>query len=98
MKTKTKATLLVLAIGATALTGSSAANATVKGVEGGIWSYGVNRTTTYSDYLHPREYHGSTAINGRGAKSKVQNVKPGQWSKASVRKTPSGNTAYFHRS
>ena len=97
MKTKTKAMLLVLTIGATALTGTSAANAVTRGAEGGTWAYGVGRTT-YSDYYHPRQKHGSTACNALQICDRKVNVKAGQWSRASIWKTWSGNTAYFHRS
>ncbi|MBC9943231.1 lactococcin 972 family bacteriocin [Leucobacter sp. cx-328] len=98
MNTKTKAMILVLAIGGAALTGGSAANAVTRGAEGGTWSYGVGRLSTYSDYYHPRERHGSTARNGYGMTEKAWGISRGRWSHASVARTKTGNTAYFHRS
>lgn len=99
MKSRIRHCAIILAITGGLLTaGASAANATVTSVGGGTWDYGVNFwiSQAYSNYYHPQVAHGSTACNSKVC-SRSDPAPRGVWSKASIRATWGGNTAYWRK-
>lgn len=88
------ATLGLTGVLATGLAG--AANAAITHPGGGTWDSGVSyiTNTVWSNYLHPSRAHGSTACNSNSCKRSAT-VPAKKWSKASIRATLGGNTAYW---
>ncbi|MFV0405656.1 MAG: lactococcin 972 family bacteriocin [Propioniciclava sp.] len=75
---------LTLAFG---VTGPALASATVKGVGGGIWSYGVANSKVYSSYHHSRVTHRASTINGWGSYN-CRTARKGKWANSSQRAYP----------
>ncbi|ROQ38617.1 lactococcin 972 family bacteriocin [Frondihabitans sp. PhB188] len=61
---------------------------------GGTWTYGTNNEA-YSNFFHKTRKHGSTVKNGTGKTFRTDDTNKGQTSKATVKKTWSGNSAYY---
>lgn len=94
IKNKMRALVCGLMLAATLGTATATQAATIYPPEGGQWNYGVGVLGSYSDYLHPSNYHGST-VNYNGTKYQAS-APAGQWSQALARGIYSGCSFYYN--
>ncbi|WP_415966750.1 lactococcin 972 family bacteriocin [Faecalitalea cylindroides] len=91
---KLKALFCGMMFAATLATSSMVSAATQYPPEGGVWNYGINLSGSYSAYLHPNLYHGST-VNHNGNKYASQ-APAGSWSNALARGIYAGCAFYYN--
>jgi lactococcin 972 family bacteriocin len=98
MRLKKFGLVAVLAVSASVAT-AGAAYATTSYPDGGTWNYETNIFVTggpvFSNYYHPSQRHGSTAVNGQGGSDRSADRPGGTWSYASTPGTWWGNSAYY---
>lgn len=86
----------VLLAGVLSSAAVTAANAAiVHPPEGGVWDYGANASTVWSDYYHPSVCHGSTAVGTIVVRASAG---AGAWSLASAQAKLFGNESYYRTS
>ncbi|WP_159944372.1 MULTISPECIES: lactococcin 972 family bacteriocin [unclassified Nocardiopsis] len=86
------AATVLIAAGITVGTAGAAA-AVVSYVGGGTWYHGVANGVVYSNYYHPTQCHGSTAVGAYTYRSPA--VLPGRTSIAEARSALSNNQTYW---
>lgn len=91
---KLKALFCGMMFAATLATSSMVSAATQYPSVGGVWNYGVNLSGSYSSYLHPNLYHGSTVYHN-GDKY-VSQAPAGTWSNALARGIYTGCAFYYN--
>lgn len=92
-KGRLKQALLSVLVAVFIMTATAATADAWQNVGGGTWREGWGITTVFSNYHHPGNYHGSTAIGKIRAYSGC--TTPGIWSQASSERTGSGTNKTF---
>ncbi|WP_431888337.1 lactococcin 972 family bacteriocin [Nocardiopsis alba] len=76
-----------------ALSGTMGAALAATSIGGGTWHHGVTETSVYSNYHHPYNCHGSTAVGTYTDRSR--NTEPGRTSHAGAPRAWTNNQSYY---